>query len=612
MTSTAETYQHLMQQAQQKEIEKKYEEAEIIYYLILKQTPDDLNALYRLSLLYLQMKNMDKAYFTLRTAVYHHPHTAYLHNTFGVLLEKLQRVDEALQSYERAIELDISNASAWNNLGNLHRIKNNKPTALACYEKTLSLDKNNLIFQTNLIDTLLALENYDLVVKHCNDFLKKHSDNVELLLRKGAALRGLKKYAESIDVYHKILKINPKIAGVYNNLGNVYLDQFSFSKALQNYQIALQYEPDMLTAQMNVANVYRDAQQYTKAIKKYEEISETHKDFADAHFDLSLCYLMTGNYEAGWREYEWRWQLEGRRKQRYNFPQPFWQGQACPGKRLLIHSEQGFGDALLFARFIPLVKAKFQGSIIVECRAALTRLLSSLEHVDEWTIKGDKYPSFDYHIPLMSLPLVLETRLDSIPNKVPYLLPKPELIQQWQSLIPRDEKIKVGIIWAGSATNLNKFRSCEIKFFAKLLQIENTSWFSLQKKNDLSELKNYPQIQNLSEYLGDFADTAAAILQMDLIITIDTSVAHLAGALGKPTWVALSFKTDWRWMLKREDCLWYPSMRLFRQPEQDDWENIFSKMYDELDALVKGEKEKLIPIAWQGAPLCDLENSRLD
>jgi hypothetical protein len=292
--------------------------------------------------------------------------------------------------------------------------------------------------------------------------------------------------------------------------------------------------------------------------------------------------LLHGDFEHGWPEYEWRWKTRDFSSGRRPFTQPQWDGGSLNGRTILLHAEQGLGDTLQFIRYAPLV-AEAAGNIVVECPAPLKRLLRhSLRQVPVLS-KGEPLPPFDIHCPMLSLPLACRTTLANIPRQVPYLNADSELAAHWQGkLVSQRELLKVGLAWAGNKAHKNdRHRSIELSTLAPLGEVPHVSFISLQKGEPAKQATRAPAgitLFDWSNELGDFADTATLIANLDLIISVDTAVAHLAGAMGKPVWTLLPFVPDWRWLLEREDSPWYPTMRLFRQSAPGDWSGVITRV----------------------------------
>ncbi|NJL56265.1 tetratricopeptide repeat protein [bacterium] len=330
-----------------------------------------------------------------------------------------------------------------------------------------------------------------------------------------------------------------------------------------------------------------------QAITAYQTAIQLKPDFAEAHVHLAQSLLLSGDLQNGFAEYEWRWAMIAP----YAFSQPVWDGSSLAEKTILVWIEAGFGDIIQFIRYIPLVKA-YRGQVFVSCRTTLKRLLETMDEIDRLILEGETLPEFDVHVPLMSIPQIVGTTLETIPAHIPYLSPPVECRFKLKPL--PDTTLNVGIVWAsgyktveGVITKITnrmllanqKLRSCPLSMFVKLLEIPGISFYSLQVGEniaDLAALGDTSKLQDLSTHIQDFADTAALIGQMDLVISVDTAAAHLAGALGKPAWVLLPVGTDWRWLLDRNDSPWYPTMRLFRQRSPGDWEEVLDRVAEAL------------------------------
>jgi hypothetical protein len=323
------------------------------------------------------------------------------------------------------------------------------------------------------------------------------------------------------------------------------------------------------------------------ALVSYEEALRIRPDYAEAHWNRALAWLLVGNFEQGWAEYEWRW-----KEKHYPprpFEQPLWDGSPLRDRSILLHADQGLGDTLQFIRYAPLVKER-GGTIIVECQDPLLRLLGSCSGIDRLVARGSALPAFDVQAPLMSLPHILGTKLATIPADVPYLSVDAALVEHWRRALGSRQPFRIGIAWQGFPGNpRDRERSAPLAEFAPLAQVPGVQLFSLQKgpgSEQLSQAANrFAVIDMGAKTSADFMDTAAVMKNMDLVVSVCTSVAHLAGALGMQVWVALTFDADWRWLLQRDDSPWYPTMRLFRQTERGNWQPVFERMRAALMAL---------------------------
>jgi hypothetical protein len=306
---------------------------------------------------------------------------------------------------------------------------------------------------------------------------------------------------------------------------------------------------------------------------------ELKPDYADAHLNRAVAWLLAGDWQRGWPEYQWRWRTKHLIPRR--FPQPAWAGEPLTGKAILLHAEQGLGDTIQFVRYASLVK-QHDATVIMECPKPLLALLEGCAGVDQLVGQGDDLPAFDVHAPLLSVPGILNTSLETIPARIPYLFARPLLLEQWRRTLIGLDGFKIGITWQGSPKFRGDcFRSIPLRCFAPLARIPGVRLISLQKgagAEQLAEVQGLFSVAELGSRLPDFIDTAAVMKNLDLVITSDTGPAHLAGALGVPVWVALSFAPDWRWLLDRSDSPWYPTMRLFRQTELGHWPAVFEEI----------------------------------
>ncbi|MGR3294282.1 MAG: tetratricopeptide repeat protein, partial [Candidatus Scalindua sp.] len=425
-------------------------------------------------------------------------------------------------------------------------------------------------------------------VKSYNRAIELKPDYAEAYNNLGTTLQSLDRLDEAITSYRKAITIKPHYAEAHYNFGNALKEQRKFDEALISYKRAVTIKPDYAEAHNNMGITLQERGEFTEATASYSRAIELKTDYADAHFNRSLMSLLKRDFKNGWQEYEWR--LRTLDYKLRTFQQPMWDGSPLNGKTILVHTEQGLGDNIQFARYLPMVQAQ-GGRVIFECLENLVCLLKNCDGISE-IIERAPIPSaqYDTHIPLLSLPGLFNSAPDSMPSAIPYITIDPALIEQWRMQFYHDNSFKVGIVWAGNYHNKrNHIRSCTLTDFAPLLEIPGTSFYSLQKGPASAELNNSPEglkIINLDSKLNDFADTAAAISCLDMVISVDTAVAHLAGAIGKPVWTLLPFVPDWRWQLERDDSPWYPSMRLFRQTQLYDWNGIFYQVRKSLSKLM--------------------------
>jgi hypothetical protein len=392
----------------------------------------------------------------------------------------------------------------------------------------------------------------------------------------GIVLAQLGKLSEGAACFRQALCLNPHYAEAHNNLGIVLAKQGRFEEALATYKQSVSLKPDNPETYYNLGNLFRDLGQLEEAQANFRQAIHLKPDHADAQTNLAMTWLLLGDFERGWPGYEWRWRTPGFACR--NFVQSTWDGSSLAGAAILLHAEQGLGDTLQFNRYAPLVKER-GGFVIVECPATLLPLLATCAGIDQLITYGTALPSFHTHAPLMSLPRLLGTTLETIPVAVPYLSANPELREYWRGELSEIQGFKVGIFWQGDPRHRkDRQRSLPLSSFAPLASLPELTLCSLQEGSGTDQLAAaaFPN-HDLASRFRSFADTAAALANLDLIITVDSAVAHCAGALGMPVWVLLPYAPDWRWLLHREDSPWYPTMRLFRQNEPGDWEEVIAR-----------------------------------
>ena len=465
------------------------------------------------------------------------------------------------------------------------------PEAEAIYRRVLSSQPKNTdaLYLLGLVTQLTAryAESVELFQRAVRVNPKSAKYWVNLALSVGGM--GLGRTGEAIEALRKAVALDPNIPEAWSNLGNEYRNDSRFEEARQCYAKALALRPNFADAQLNLGVTLQETEQsFAPALDAYEKAIAMQPDFALAHWNLGFALLLLGDYSRGLAEYEWRWRTNTVSAPR-NFHQPQWTGETLQGRRILIHAEQGLGDAIHMARYIPLV-ARRGGKVILECPGPLVRLFRQLPGLTEIVHYGDPLPHFDIHCPLMTLPLVFHTTLDTIPAEVPYIKPDPQLVAHWQQKMPPDPtRPRVGLVWAGAPANKNdRNRSMSLQELAPLAEIKSARFFSLQKGPAAAQTARPPKGMELIDFtqeFTDFADTAAMTANLDLVIAVDTSVAHLAGAMGRPVWIMIPFMPDWRWLRERSDSPWYPTVKIFRQSRQRKWPEVVQKITEALNAF---------------------------
>lgn len=416
----------------------------------------------------------------------------------------------------------------------------------------------------------------------------------------GLALKELGQLPAALTSFDRSIALKPDFAPAHFERGIVLTELGRAAEALASYRRATTARPDYAEAYYNRALVLRSLGQWAAALESYDQAIAARPDYARAWASRATVLLLCGDFVRGWRDFEWRWKDDSRLTERRDFAQPLWLGaESIAGKTILLHAEQGMGDTLQFCRYAKLV-ADLGARVILEAPALLAALLKRVDGVAQLIIRGTSLPAFDCHCPLMSLPLAFKTTLTTVPAQIPYLTAAEDRILQWKATLGKCQKLRVGLVWAGGFRphlpelwSVNNRRNVPLVKLAPLRH-PAIEFFSLQKgqpaESELASLTagswDGPRIVDLAGQLGDFADTAAVIHNLDLVISVDTATAHLAGALGKPVWIMNRFDTCWRWMLDRSDSPWYPTARLYRQRIAGDWDAVIASVRSDLFQLV--------------------------
>ncbi len=392
-------------------------------------------------------------------------------------------------------------------------------------------------------------------------------------------LKAIGQVDEAIKSYRQAVALKDDLAEGHFNLGNALRDKGMFDEAIAAYRRTISLRPNVADAYNNLGSALIDNGEREEAVLAYRKSIQINPGAIHSHWNLAILLLSMGRFAEGWDEFEWRLKDQGKRLGR-DFGRPQWNGEDLGGETLLLHAEGGFGDAIHFVRYAPMLKGRAQ-KLILECSTPLVRLFSDLPGVDEIIERGRMLPSFDFQIPLQSLPRLFKTNLNNIPNAVPYLKAPAEELSRWKVRIPSDGRLNVGLVWAGSPhpNESGDSRTRGLDIFGPLGRVPGVRFFSLQKGAE-SGIARPPELEltDFTDELSDFAATAALIENLDLVISVDTSVAHLAGALGKPVWVLIPHSADFRWLLERTDSPWYPTMRLFRQKRRGDWGSAMAEL----------------------------------
>lgn len=563
------------------------DQARVIYEQVLNLNPKHFDALLLCGTVSAQTKQLDKALKLFSDAISVNPANAYAHNNLGNALKELNRVEEALSSYNKAIELKSDYADAYYNRGVVLQELKLLAEALSSFDRAVQLKPDYVEAFNNRGNVLKELKRLDDALASYNKAIELKSGYAETYNDRGAVLKELKHLDQALASYSRAIELKTDYAEAYYNRGNTLKELKRFEEALVDYDKAIELNSVYAEAYSNRGIVLHELKLFAAALSSYDNAIKLRSDFAQAYWNKSLTLLLTSNFKLGWHLYEWRWKEEEIAKYSRVILQPLWLGiEDIANKTLLLTSEQGLGDTLQFCRYANLV-AQRGARVILEVQEPLFELLQNLKGVSQLIAKGHALPEFDFHCPLMSLPLAFKTEPSSIPSPSPYLVTKANKREEWIRRLGPTVKPRVGLVWSGNAGHKNDSnRSLALQELIPHLT-ENFEYVSLQK--EVREVDNevlaQSGIRHYGAYLNDFTDTAALCELMDLVISVDTSVAHLSGALGKHTWILLPYSSDWRWLLEREDSPWYESVKLYRQDERKTWGAVLNRVSTDLSRL---------------------------
>ena len=569
---------------------KRFEEALANYDRALTLRPDYADALSNRGLALHELKRFEEALASYDRALTLRPHYAEALSNRGLTLHELKRFEEALASYDRALALRPDYAEALFNRGNSLKELKRFEEALASYHRALTLrpDYADALFNRGL--TLHELKRFEEALASYDCALTLRPDYADALSNRGLTLHELKRFEEALASYDRALTLRPDYADALYNRGNALYELKRFEAALASYDRALTVQPDYTQALYNSGVTLHELRWFEAELASYDRALTLRPDDAQAHFNEASCRMLIGDFHRGLEKNEWRWETEQLRNEKRNFARPLWLGSnEIKGKTILLHAEQGFGDTIQFCRYVPLV-AERAARVILEVQTALHELMSGLPGAAQIVCRGEPLPDFDMHCPLLSLPLAFGTRLETIPSATPYLHASPDAVMSWNARLGPKSRPRIGLVWSGRPAHRNdRNRSLRLSSFLPLLDVDAT-FVSLQREvraDDATVLQDRSDLFHFSDELRNFSDTAALMSNLDLIVSVDTSVAHLAGALGKSVWVLLPFIPDWRWLLDREDSPWYPTTRLFRQDDTREWDNVIARVRAALHDFVR-------------------------
>lgn len=611
----------------------RFDRAEVALRAVLKEAPTDVAAQHDLGVALAKQVKLDEAIASFEKVIKLNPHATDARRNLGVALAQRGRRHDAAAAFQKLVDVTPNSAQCRHEWASALKAIGKLTDAAAQYREAILLKEDWAEAHHDLGLTLADLKRPSEAEEHYRQAIKLKPDFPEALNNLGILLEGLGRLGEAEAVYRQALTIKPNAADVHNNLGVALAAQRRYEEAVLSYRESLRLTPDSALALNNLGNSLRALGQIDEAVRSlrqairlrpdyaeaynnlgialvqlgrdqeaisfYERALCFRADYPEAHLNRSLAWLAAGDFKQGWTEYEWRWMAKD--VNRRSFRQRRWDGCDLHGRTIFLYLEQGVGDTLQFIRYARLLKQR-GARVIVEVQKSLVRLLSSCPHVDQVVPIGAPEPQFDLQIPLLSLPAIFRTTPETIPADVPYLFPDKQLQAHWRGRLeelaptPRDAasghgaaELRIAIAWQGNKQYRgDRQRSIPLKHFAALADVPGVRLLSLQKGvgaeqvADLSGRFSVIEYPAIDEDSGAFMDTAAIMTNVDLIVTSDTAIPHLAGALGVPVWMAVPKVADWRWMRNEAGSPWYPTMRIFRQRRQDDWEELFGRIADEL------------------------------
>jgi tetratricopeptide (TPR) repeat protein len=511
----------------------------------------------------------------------------------GCLHLKAKQYDAAATHFSRATRMKSFCPEAYNNLGQAHEGLNDFASAEQCYARAHAMAPGMIAACFNLAQRFKADGRLDEAAALYEEALTHHPASSAAINNLGNIYRDQERLAEAIACYRQVVAMEPHLAEGHYNLGSALRLNEACEEALVCLHRAVQLKPDYADAWNNLALTCKNIGELDRALICFNRALALNPELAVAHWNRSFVHLLKEDFSSGWADFEWRFRMP-QRKTIYPFELKGerWSGQVAPDATILVHDEQGLGDTLQFVRYLPQVKARCR-KVVLETRTELISLLRGCAGVDDIIVRstsGIAVADYDFYIPLMSLPGLFQTAGGNIPLDVPYVESDRNKTAQWRTQLSASQ-VKVGLVWSGRPQHTNdKNRSCKLEDLLPLLQLPGIHYLGLQKGSGSEQAALLPPgiaFTNLGDKLHDFSDTAALVANLDLLISVDTAVVHLAGAMGKPAWVMIPFIPDWRWGMHRQNCLWYPTLRLFRQERPRDWSGVVERMRRELFVSLK-------------------------
>lgn len=519
------------------------------------------------------------------------PDSARAHSELAKLIFEQGRMAESIPYFCQVTRLKPDDARAHFELADALAQSGQHDESIAAYRDTLRLQPDSAEACVNLAYLYIKKKAFDEAVHWSRRAIELRPQYAEAHLNLGCALTKQEKFAEAIVVLQEAARLKPHLPESFNNLGIALVEEGKIAAAVDNYRQALAIHSENSDALYNLGIALLKLGEPQSALEHFDRAIKLRPDYAEAHHNRSATLLLTGNFAEGFPEYEWR--FRSRDFPPYHLRWKAWDGTSLAGRTIVLCAEQGLGDTLQFVRYAPLMQAR-GARVIVECSPALHPVMARTEHVDGWCSPADPPLEADCCVPLLSVPFRMQTVLETIPAKIPYVFADPQLVAAWRQKLQEWDGFKVGIIWQGNPQCPgDRNRSISLAHYAPLAEVPGVRLVNLQKGAGLEQLRDFSEPWSVVDFgdevdtsTGAFMDTAAIMKNLDLVITSDTATAHLAGALGVNVWVALQMIPDWRWLLEREDSPWYPTMRLFRQTRLGDWPGVFERIARSLEQLV--------------------------
>ncbi len=572
-------------------------EAERLLREAMRINQDTPDVYFNLGFILYRQGKLQEAETVLQVAREKRPADTGVLNNLANVLAGLGKLGEAEHVFTEALRLAPANPELLFNLGNAFKQGERYAEAEKRYLQALALKRDYVEARVNLGFVLWKQAKTAEAEMHFRAAIESQAGNADAANNLGVMLREFGRQDEAEAVLRQLLARQPGFAEAWNNLGVVLEDLCRLDEAQACFRKAIEIRPAYASAYNNLGKVLLHSN-IDESVRAFQEALAIDGAYINAHCNLGVALLLRGDFHDAWPEFEQRLNRKELAPMYAGYTAPLWQGEALQGKTILLHAEQGMGDTIHFIRFAQTL-AHRGGRVIVECQPPLKRLLQPVEGIDAVYAKGEPLAHYDLHLPLMSLPYRLGIdSVESIPSFSPYIHAEADRAKQWGERMDSAGDLAAGLVWAGDPRKteldshlIDKRRSIELRQYAPILSQQGVRFFSLQKGEAASQVRQFTgSIADFMPEIDDFADTAALISHLDLVISVDTSVAHLAAAMGKPVWLLSRYDGCWRWLLGRDDTPWYPSMRLFRQQRPGDWGPVLERIKSELAARVKNRK----------------------